>query len=219
MARKLPWYRRFRRQTRPLAAGERPRQMGERRKPGRSIAKTLFLLALVAVVIAPIAGYVAVPDIRERANAAFADLRLRFLPRIEDVHPGAVSGKGVGGHPGSDAGDDDRTTYWLADPGANAVAVTITFNQTTDLGGIIFHPGSATDSSFQRHRRPKTVRLTTPGKPPVEVVVADTSEPVPLTIDIRGVDTLEVRIVDWWESAQGGDKLIALREIEFKARR
>jgi hypothetical protein len=40
-----------------------------------------------------------------------------------------------------------------------------------------------------------------------------------VAIDVRGVKTVVFRVVDWFEAAAGGDKLVAIREIELKQRR
>jgi hypothetical protein len=123
------------------------------------------------------------------------------------------------------ATDDDTKTFWLADPASNATAILVVFAEPTDLGGLVFHPGSATDATFQLHRRPRTIRLTFqssnpgPAPAPIEFDLKDQSEPDTKSLDVRKITIMEIRIVTSFDAGQGGDGLIAIREIEFKARR
>lgn len=219
VARRPPWYRRLFRRERALAAGARPDAMGRRGRPKRSIVKTLFVLLLLAALIAPIAGYFALPDFRDKVNATVADLRLTFLPKLEDVHPTAV-GKGAAGHDGKLAVDGNINTFWQSDQADDPMVLSVQFAEPTDLGGLVFHLGSATDAQFLFFRRPRNVRLTFHGSTtaPIEVELTDDSAPQTKTIDVRKVTSLELQVLTFYEHAQGGQDAIALREVEFKAR-
>ena len=128
---------------------------------------------------------------------------------------------GQADHQGICAVDDNTATFWLADSSSGAVTVTIQFAQPTDIGVLVFHAGSATDSQFSFHARPRRVRLAVTGStaPPVELELKDQSEAQSLSVDLRKVSSVELRILDTFPASQGGRDTIALREVEFKARR
>jgi hypothetical protein len=181
----------------------------------------LVPIVLVGVLAFALTSVLVIPGVRNSIAGFATDLRLRFLPEIVDVHPVAVRGAGVGRNTAMLAIDDNTATFWLADPKAGAPTVTAEFAAPINLGGIVVHSGSTTDSDFIRHRRPKTIELSFPGtdRPPVDLVLADTADPQALAVDVRDVRTTAIRIVDWFESAAGGDALLAVREIELKERR
>ena len=161
------------------------------------------------------------PGARDFVGSVVTDLRLRFLPEISDVHPVSVQGAGVGSNTGRLALDNNTATFWLADPASGDPTVSAGLGQTINLGGLVFHSGSTAEAAFTSHRRPKTVQLTFPGtdRPSVQVDLKDIAEPQSVAVDVRGVKTVVFRVVDWFEAAAGGDKLVAIREIELKERR
>ncbi|HUG48103.1 MAG TPA: hypothetical protein VMP67_06785 [Candidatus Limnocylindria bacterium] len=220
IARRPPWYRRLFRRERALAAGERPRNMGERRGSPLGLLKPLFALLLLAIPVAAVVGYAALPDVRSRVDEVVADLRLSFLPNIDPVHPIRAEGPGPNDHPAAHATDDNTLTYWLTDP-AGGGPLRVTFSEPFNLGGLVFHSGSATDSDFLLHRRPRTVELRFPGTEhdPRSIELGDDSEAQSRAFDVRDVRVIEVRVIDSYPAGPGGDNRIALREIEFKARR
>ncbi|CAN5783980.1 hypothetical protein BH23CHL7_BH23CHL7_23570 [soil metagenome] len=216
-----PWYRRiFRRNRRAVAAGTRPRHLGsaaQRRGIGAWLSR-LVALVLILVVAAAAAGYVALPDVRSRVDSVIGDLRARFMPETADVHPLSARGRGVGRRDAELAVDDNTATYWLADPAVEQPTLTVEFGRSMRLGAIVVHSGSATDSEFTRHRRPRQLVLSFPGtdQPPIEVELGDDSAPQSKPLDTVTAGRVVVRVAAWFESGAGGDQLIALREIEFK---
>ena len=133
----------------------------------------------------------------------------------------AATGQAVGSNVAKLAIDDNTATFWLSDPAAGDPTLTVDIGAKINLGALVIHSGSSTESDFTRHRRPKTIELTFPGtdRPAVDLVLKDTSDPQPLSVDVRDVRTVVIRVVDSFESGAGGDKLLAIREIEFKERR
>src|SRR5579862_4581608 len=218
----LPWWRRiFRRERHAAAAGERPRRMGEAGQPRPGVLGRLVPLVLIAIVAFGVTSLIVMPGARSLVGGFVTDLRLRFFPQIVDLHPTSASGAGVGQFTGKLAVDDNTATYWLADPSAGPVTLTVDLGTTTNLGGLVFHSGSSTQSDYTKHRRPKTVELTFPGtsQSPIDLTLADTADPQSFPLDVRNVRTVAIRVVDWFESGAGGDQLIAIREIELKERR
>ena len=195
--------------------------MGEAGQPRPSPLGQIAPLLIIAVAAGAVVGYLFVPPLHQRVDGLVADLRLSYLPEISDLHPPQASGDGVDGHTGDLAVDDNTVTYWLADPAGAGPTLTVELGAPTNLGGLIFHSGSATDSSFTKHRRPERVELSFPGteRPPIELDLKDQSEPQAISLDARGVSTVVIHVVSWFEAGAGGDQLIALREIEFKERR
>lgn len=218
----VPWYRRiFARQPRTKQAGERPKGLGEAGQPRSGPIRRALPFVLIVLIAFGATSIVISPGVRDFLGSFVTDLRLRFLPEIADVHPVSAQGAGVGSNIGRLALDNNTATFWLADPATGAPTVTAGLSQATNLGGLVFHSGSTVEAAFTSHRRPKTVELTFPGtdRPAVQVVLKDVAEPQPVAVDVRGIKTVAFRVVDWFEAAAGGDKLVALREIELKERR
>jgi hypothetical protein len=217
-----PWWRRiFRRDRRVVPAGERPKRLGEAGRPRPSAIRRVGPLLVVAAIAFGATSLLVVPGPRAFVEGAVTDLRLRFLPQIVDIHPVGVSGPSVGANGADLTIDDNTATFWLADPAAGDATLTVDVGSTVNLGGLVVHGGSSTESDFTKHRRPRTIELTFPGteRPAVDLGLKDTSDPQPLSLDVRGVETVVIRVVDWYESGAGGDELLAIREIEFKERR
>jgi ribosomal protein L40E len=216
-----PWWRRiFQRKRRVALAGERPKRVGEAGQPRPSVLRRIAPLLVVAIIAFGATSLV-IPGTRAAIGGVVTDLKLRFLPEIADVHPVGATGEGVGSNTAKLAIDDNTATFWLADPAAGDPALTVDIGSKINLGGLVVHSGSSTQSDFPKHRRPKTIELTFPGtdRPAVDQVLADTSDPQPVSLDVRGVETVVIRVVDWFESGAGGDQFVAIREIEFKERR
>jgi hypothetical protein len=220
VAQRPPWWRRLFKRQRSYAAGERPREMGRAGEPRGSILKPLLVIVLLLAVAGAAVGYVAVPNIRQRVDSAIADLRQIVMPTLEDVHPIRREGEGTTDHPAAAAADDNTLTFWLAEPSTDPPLLTVTFEEPFDLGALVFHTGSSTESDFTLHRRPRSVQLTFPGTSanPLAIDLANESIDQRHPADAPGVQVIEIRILDTYPSA-GGDQLTALREIEFKARR
>jgi hypothetical protein len=220
--RRVPWWRRlFVRTKSPTAAGERPGRLRKDAAPRRGLLGQLVPLLVVAVVAFGLTSYFLMPSVRSAVDGAVTDVRLRFFAQFVDLHPVSASGTGAHGNAGQLAVDDNTATFWLADPGAGDPTLTVQIGSTVNLGGLVVHSGSTTESAFTAHRRPKTIELTFPGtdRPAVSLPLTDTSAPQPVAVDVREVATVVIRIVDWYEAAAGGDQLVAIREIEFKERR
>ncbi|MEO5941499.1 MAG: zinc ribbon domain-containing protein [Candidatus Limnocylindrales bacterium] len=218
----VPWYRRlFARQPGTNQAGERPKRLGEAGQPRSGPIRRVLPFVLILLIAFGATSVLISPGVRDFLGSFVTDLRLRLLPEISDVHPVSAQGAGVGANTGKLALDNNTATFWLANPASGDPTVTAGLEQTINLGGLVFHSGSTAEAAFTSHRRPKTVELTFPGtdRPPVQVVLKDVADPQPVAVDVRGVKTVVFRIVDWFESAAGGDKLVALREIELKERR
>jgi hypothetical protein len=98
--------------------------------------------------------------------------------------------------------------------------VTADLGAVVNLGGLVVHSGSTTESDFSKHLRPKVIELSFPGsgKAPVSVTLQDISDPQPISLDVRDVRTVVFRVVDFFPSAAGGDDVLAIREIEVKQR-
>ena len=218
-----PWYRRIFRPRQParLQAGERPTRLGDGGQPKRSLVGRLVPLLVIAVIAFGVTSILIMPNARDALGDLVTDLRLRFMPQIEDVHPIRAQGAGEGRNDGRLAVDNNTATFWLARSGTTEPAVTVEIGSTINLGGLVVHSGSTTESDFTAHRRPKTLELTFPGtdRPAVEVSLDDVAEPQPVALDVRDIDTVVIRVVSWFEAGAGGDQLVAIREIEFKERR
>ena len=109
-----------------------------------------------------------------------------------------------------------QTTGLTATP-----TLTVEFDRTFDLGGLVVHGGSGTEAEFLTHRRPKTIELTFPGsdQAAIEIELTDTADAQLLTVDARDVDTIVIRVVDTFDTGPNVDGLLAIREFEFKERR
>jgi hypothetical protein len=218
----LPWWRRLLapKPKASAAAGERPKGLGEAGQPRAGVIGRLAPVVLIAIVAFGLTSYLVVPSARSLVNGTIDDLRLRFFAQIVDVHPVAATGAAAGGTNVRALIDDNTNTFWLGDPTSGPPAATITIGSTIDLGGLVIHSGSSTQSDYTKHRRPETIELSFPGTTlaPVTVPLQDTPNPQPVALDVRDIQTVVVTVTKWYESAAGGDHLVAIREIEFKAK-
>jgi hypothetical protein len=217
-----PWWRRiFQRKRTTALAGQRPKRLGEAGQPRPGVVRRIVPVLAVAAIAFGATSLLVMPGARAFIGDTVTDLRLRFLPKIVDVIPVGASGQSVGANLAKLAIDDNTATFWLTDPATGAPTLTVDLGSTINLGGLVVHSGSSTESDFIKHRRPKSIELTFPGtdRPAVDLELKDTADPQPLSVDVRGVEIVVIRVVDWFESGTGGDKLLAIREIEFKERR
>jgi hypothetical protein len=221
---KLPWYRRLfqraPRSAKAMQAGQRPKGLGDKGQQQPSVIRRFAPFLIVAVLAFGITSVVLVPGVRTFFGDLVTDLRLRFLPEIDDVHPVKVTGAEGGTNPGKLAADFNTATFWLADPGGSAT-ITAEFASTFNLGALVVSSGPPTEADLLKHARPKTLEITFPGtdKPAVKVALEDVFKPQPVELDVRGVKTVAVRVVDSFPAGPGGDTRVAVREIEFKQRK
>ncbi|MEZ4597563.1 MAG: zinc ribbon domain-containing protein [Chloroflexota bacterium] len=198
----VPWYRRLfpGRTPQRYQAGDRPRSMAERGRPGRPVLAYLVTFGLMALILAAIGSYVAVPDVREQVDRTVTGLKRQLMPELADVHPSASNA----------AVDDDKATWWTGrgdDPG-----MTLRFSPAVDLGALVVHGGAGAED-FLQFRRPLRLRLVA-GDQSATVDLADASDPQSKRIDLRGVSRLRVVVEEATGTPQGAP--IAIRELEFK---
>jgi hypothetical protein len=199
---RVPWYRRLFRRGSPerYQAGERPRSMAERGRPGRPVLAYVVTFGLMALVLGANGSYVAVPDVHDQVDRTVADLKRQLMPELSDVHPSASN----------DAVDDDKGSWWTGD--GDDPGMTLRFSPVVDLGGLVVHGGAA-DDEFLRFRRPLRLRLVA-GDQSMTVDLADTSDPQTMRIDLRDVSRLRVTVED--ATGTPRDAPVAIRELEFK---
>ncbi len=194
--------------------------MGEAGQPRPGIIKRLTPVVVVAIIAFGITSMIIVPTVRDGLLDAITDLRMRFLPELAPILAIDADGDGESEHPASAAADDNTLSYWLVDPGTDEASVTVEFDRPFNLGALVFHLGSSTEAEYNDFRRPKVFELTFPGteSEPLTVTVTDVSKDQGIAVDPRDVEsTIVVTVKEWFEST-GGDKRLALREIEFQER-
>jgi hypothetical protein len=219
VARKPPWYRRLFGRERAVAAGERPGRMGRSGRPlGSSLIRVVAIVLAIAVVAGPILGYMALPEIRTRVDSFIEELRFTFLTSIEDVHP-IAHGEGVDERTADLAVDNNTATFWLSEVGESRL--TVHFEEATDLAALVFHVGGSPEADFTEYQRPRTIEVQFPDTsiPPAQFQLKDQYAGQSYFIDARGVENMDVLVVATFGPRTGGGQEIALREIEFKARR
>lgn len=180
--------------------------MGRAGSRRRSLSLSRVLILLLAVgVLAALAGYAFVPDVRDRTDSAIADARRMF---------------DAWRNPGTNALDDNIATYWLADPSDGAPSVDVNFGDTINLVSVTFHSGAGTGDEFSRYHRPRTVEFRFPGGvSSVRLVLRDDPAAQRHSLEVNSVRTMELRIIDFYEADAQGEPLVALREVEFRSRR
>jgi hypothetical protein len=181
---------------------------GGRWRPG---CLSIALVVLVAVVIAAVGVYVAVPQARQAVTDLVDTVRWRIADSTL-VHP-AAQAPGLGGRRGGLAVDTDLNTWWSADP-ARRMVLTVTFEDEADLRRINVHSG-ATKEQYLSEGRPRVIRVLA-GERSRQFTLADTSDLQPLTVEIPDVRELQIQIVDTYGPVQSG---VAVREFEFEALR
>ncbi len=215
---RLPWYRRiFTRRARATAAGTRPGRMG-RRGQSRPLISSLIVLLVLGALVGGVASYLFVPAVQARVNGGVSELRLLLLPSFEEVHPQA-SGTGLPDHPGSLVTDGNTLTYWAADTAVGSPELLVEFQEPTDLGKLIVHNG-ATGEEFLAYARPRTVVIRYASGDEQELELRDTAGDEVFDLDARSVEELTITVVDWYAAQPPrSTTTIALRELEFRARR
>lgn len=215
---RLPWYRRiFTRRARVTAAGTRPGRMG-RRGHSRPLFSSLIVLLVLGGLVGGVATYLFVPAVQTRVNGAVGEMRLLLLPSFEEIHPQA-SGSGLPDHPGSLVADRNTLTYWAADTAIGSPELLVEFQEPTNLGKLIVHNG-ATQEEFLAYARPRTIVVRYAGGDEQELELRDTLEDEVFDLDARSVEQLTITVVDWYAAQPPtGTTTIALRELEFRARR
>lgn len=196
--------------------------MGAAGQPQRSLLKPVLALILVVVVAGAAFGYASVPTIRDRVDSLIGDLRLRFMPTLEDVIVSAdqVTGEGIGENIAHNAVDGIGNTHWLTDETPGPPTLRVDLDRPVYLGAFIFHTGSGTDAEFLQHRRPSVVEVSFPGTgaDAMTVNLSNTHEAQSFPIDQRDVSSIVFRILETYGPGQT-DELVALRLIEIKERR
>lgn len=176
----------------------------------------------MGVIALGAAAVLTVPGLRDGIANVITDLRLRFVPEMVDIDPVSTTGAGVSNpNSGAMAGDHDTGTFWLAPSDSGAPSLTVNFKDPFDLGGIVMHSGATTEGDFTLHRRPEIIELTFPGTQlePLVVTLEDTPNPQALTLDARNIKQIVIRVTKLFPASAGGDQFLAIREIEFKARK
>jgi hypothetical protein len=196
---KPPWYRRLLgRRQRHYAAGERPGAMGTAGQPRRSRVRLVVALVVVLLIAGAAGAYF--------LNASFHDQVTSAIGSVGRLYD-------TWSHPPSQAYDSKIETYWLADSSSGQPTLTMNLAQATNMVGIRFQMGSSAGPDFSTYARPKTVELQLPGAAPVRLLLKDDPAAQEFPVTAAAVQTLTLRILDWYPAVDPGQPLIAVREI------
>ena len=201
----VPWYRRLfrRRQTQVMVAGERPSTLGRSGRSAGWFFKRLLVVVIVLAIVAPIAGYFAVPSFHDQINSMLGQGGTNVI---------------LLQHPSTAALDNDVNTFWLADQASGHTTVTVNFNQTTELAALTFNSG-ASGNDYSSYGRPRELQLIFPGEASPTSILLDDS-PAPQTRCLNphhNVRTFDIRIVSSYPPQGTNQNLVAMREVEFIA--
>jgi hypothetical protein len=219
----VPWYRRFLRRPRGLAAGDRPARI-RRRIAGEAGVPVRFLLAarnlLALALLATVAALALVPavrtDVQRRVAPVVTDLRRMLLPQDSEVHPvTATATSELPGHGASMAIDSFSNTYWAADLRTGAQPMlTVRFAQPVDLYDFLFTSGVPGD--YQSQARPRDVHVTFSNGTSWDLTLTDQDQPQHLTFAAKHVDRVDIQIRSVYPSASG--RAVVLKKVEFFTR-
>ncbi len=172
--------------------------MGVQGQPRRSRLRLLIGLVLVVLVVGGIAAYVLDAGFHDRVESAVGS-----VGRVYDTWS----------HPSAQAIDSKIETYWLADSSGGQPTLTMNLDKATDVVGIRFQVGSSIGPDFTNYARPRTVELQLPGVAPVRLLLKDDPAAQEFPVTGSAVQTLVLRILDWYPATDPAQPLIAVRDI------
>ncbi len=212
-----PWWRRWLRRRRTLAAGERPggSHWGAR---SRRIGRRLLTLAVVLGVIAVVIVIARDPVGRWVQEGTGAVRRVVLQP--EPVNPVAVSASSANpSHPPEAAFDGVTNTFWAEAPpgGGTGPELRAQLQEPVNLQLVSVYSGaSGSPEDFKLQPRPRRITLIG-GNGEATLELRDIPGAQTFGVDLRGVQELRVRVDDVYEAP--GGSAVAITEIElWKAR-
>jgi hypothetical protein len=177
--------------------------MGRTGRTRGSVLKTIVVVVLVLAVVSPVIGYVTIASFRARVDLLISDLTLDFT---------------LSQHPTQNALDTDATSFWLADPSRGVPTLTVSFKETEELAGVVFHSGAGTGADYRTYARPRLVELRFGGEAPVSYELKDTPAPQTECLDaIHPVLAFEIRVLSVYPAEPTGQELVAVRRVEFRS--
>ncbi|WP_258045051.1 zinc ribbon domain-containing protein [Streptomyces sp. SM11] len=176
---------------------------------GRALRRTLLVLAVAGLLFA---GFLFLPT----GRYLFEDVRDKLGGTAEISPTGASASAAAPGHPAGAAIDGLTNKYWGA-PELGA-SLTCSFKTPFRLVGVVVHTGvSKEPQEFRRGARPTRADLliTTKDGTIHEKAVTFNDKPGEQTIRTGISDVVSVQLVLREATGQGGNRPIAVGEVEF----
>lgn len=231
----LPWWKRpFVRQSKVLAAGERPMRRGgvrgNRRQPLRRLWQARRAFALLAVVGL---GIGLLGPWRSTVKAKATEIRKKVTPHYDEVFAKNIeASSALKGHDARLAVDTVKNNYWAEDAEGNGEGqwLQVTFSRPVNLGKIGFRVGAADNvEDFATQPRPAVVLVESLAPPPspagqrrsvdatpnsATIELKDTRDFQAHSVKMPGTTALKILIVDVATSVATGSAC-SIAEIEF----
>lgn len=221
------WQRLFRRRKSDPAAGDRPRGFrrreeiatrtgGTRRRlrfkfPLAKAAPILMVLSLIGVGLGPARSW-----ITRNASELFGTAKKKVSGHYVPAVPlSAVTSTSARGHGPKLLIDGVKDTWWQSKghPDGIGETLTIKFANPVDIGQIGLLGGPKGDK-YRTEARPRTIQITTDGKPHGQVSFDDKADFQPKRVNLRNVSSITLVITAAYPG-QGGGHAIAIRELQF----
>ncbi|HEY3713810.1 MAG TPA: zinc-ribbon domain-containing protein [Jatrophihabitantaceae bacterium] len=218
------WQRLFRRKKSGPAAGDRPRgfrrkEAGRRRKrrffsvPLAKAAPILMVLSLVGIGLGPARSWIS-----QHASSLLGTAKKKVSGHYVPVVPlSASASTSATGHGPKLGIDGIKDTWWQSrgHPDGVGETMTVRFATPTDIDQIGLLAGPNGDK-FRTQGRPRTMEITTDGKPSGRVAFDDKADFQTKKVHLRNVTSITLVITAAYQG-QGKGKAVAIREVQFSA--
>ena len=219
------WWQKFvpRRKKKVLAAGERPWKSGDgngsprKKKKLAMVLRPLMRIVSVVVLVGGVLYGTNVFHVRDKVNTEITHVKEwigRLInPEFAAVHQvTATASSETPDHPGADAVDEFKNTYWVAPAADPQPTLVLTFDGPVDLDRAIIRVGSS--DNFSGFNRPKQLHLVFNNGKSADINLNDTADPQTKTISNgHGITSVEIHVVSVYKAFQGTDT--AITEIEL----
>lgn len=219
------WQRLFRRRKSGPAAGDRPRGFRSREpEPGRGkrqrrrvrlpmgkAVPLLAVLSLVGVGLGPARSWIT-RNASDLLGTAKKKVSGHYVPVVPTSASASTSAKG---HGPNLLIDGIKETWWQSKGHKDGIGetVTVTFANPVDIGQLGLLGGPKADK-YRTEARPRTMEITTDGKPHGQVSFDDKADFQHERVALRNVSSITL-IVTAAYPGQGGGHALAIRELQF----
>jgi hypothetical protein len=222
---KTPWWRKLlpRRGAKVRKSGERPKRRGRAGKSRLGVFvsttfKTLRRVIALALVIGGVLYGLVTPFrgwVNDRAMEAKGTVERTFFPTYAPVSAAEAPAASieVPGHPGNDAVDGLKNTYWGSPVGVLEPNLVVKFDRKIDLAKLIIHNGDG--AAFKDTYRAAKLHLVFSTGKTADIDLQDL--PDPQTLDVEngeGITYVEIHVVQQYKSVT--NSVLAISEIEFR---
>jgi hypothetical protein len=223
---KTPWWRKIlpKRKAKVLDAGTRPGKGGVRTRSRRAaaLAKVFPTIRKVIAIVLLLGGivYGAYTPFRTWTNGQVIGAKNKITnlinPKYDPVHPNGVRASGeIKGHPGVNASDTFKNTFWGAHiPAATQpkLSLVLAFASKVDVDRALITSGNS--ANFSSTNRPRKIHIVYDTGATFDVELKDSPEPQEIKLgNGHGIRKMEIHFDTYYEAVRSND--VAITEIEL----